>query len=109
MLSSIVIAFEKKIYKGRALITSIASSRPERSKFGLVMTQSNPTAQFLSCQNDVRGLLLRELCFSVGKRRRFPYYYCNIKGIYSPTRKSNIERFGVFCIDCAVLRKLPER
>ncbi len=50
--------------KGRVMITSVASPRPEGNRVGIVMTQSNPTAQFLSCHRDVRSLLLRDCCLN---------------------------------------------
>lgn len=51
------------------MITSVAAPRPEGSRIGIVMTQSNPTAQFLSCQDGVRGLLLRDCCLNCAFRQ----------------------------------------
>jgi hypothetical protein len=53
-----------KALNGRVMITSVASPRPDGTKIGLVMTQSNPTAQFLSCEEGVQALLLRDCCLN---------------------------------------------
>lgn len=53
-----------KTLNRRVMITSVASPTPDGTKVGLVMTQSNPTAQFLSCEEGVRALLLRDCCLN---------------------------------------------